>query len=852
MAAMSSAELARGEGRIPSAWTRVPPARTLASPPCDSASVVPSPQTSLSSFMPRRFLVFLFYLLCTSYWFCYSAPVTLRFSEAHSDVWRLRRAGSNDAGPGGRGGGQDREEESAGEEDSSSEDSGEDDEDNEEAELNDDKKEEEAESTDDKEDQEAESVDDKEGEEAESTDDKEGEEAESTDDKEGEEAESTDDKEGEEAESTDDKEGEEAESSDDKEGEEAESSDDEEGEEAESTNDNEGEETESTNDKEGEETESTNDNARDFGGAPPVPASHAWNSLEARGTAYPHAGGDDSTRLTKDLERGRHRRSRFSSSDSRDSYRRAAHKVPRLRDEGGSRHGSRSKDRTGDESARRALQRGRSRSDGYGKDGYRERSKTRALSRRRSKLRSEKEQRVTPNREARSYARAVDEDASGSFRDHLQELASMFSRIGGADSDEDEDDEDLYSIRDEQEKVVVSYAEGFTVSAAGTMVGRRPTDEDAILVNAILPQMPNVRVKAIFDGHGGDEVSRYLADNALTYLSNLTSLRPRDIKAACQALDDAVRKHVWKRAPDAGSTGVIAFIEKVTKPVEVFVVGREIVPEDTDPRSFVPLVEQLRVDALAEGDTETALSLAALVYRYTAGRRSRRRKHRRKPKKIRLGKGEAVFRVVVANVGDSRAVLLHRDGSFTPLSRDQKPEQDTERLRVEAAGGRVFFGGVPRVDNMLAVARSFGDFYMKDNPRLPADKQKIIAVPDIRMFYATPKDYLLLTCDGVFESPTMTYKNVADVIYSVPAGDSVRGRMKHAVKALLDAAYETGSHDNISALLTAFTRRGRFSSHTTLGYSIYTGTGEVIQKGRERQENARVNPEKVKKNVALY
>ncbi|KEP64796.1 UNVERIFIED_CONTAM: protein phosphatase 2C domain-containing protein [Hammondia hammondi] len=707
MAAMSSAELARGEGRIPSAWTR-------ASLPCDSASVVRSPQSSLSSFLSRRFLLILFYLLCTSYWFCSSAPLTLLFSEAHSDVSGYHRAGGNDAGLGGPAGGQNREEESASEEDSSSEDSGEDDTDNEGAEQDD--------------------------------------------------------------------------------------------------------------DKEDEEVESTDGDARDFGA-------------------------DDFTRLTKDLERGRHRGSRFSSSDSRVSDRHRGRKGARLRDEGESQNGSRSKGRTEDESARRASERGRSRSDGYGK-GYRERSKTRASVRRSSKLRPVKEQGVTPNKESRPYARGIDEDASGLLRDHLQELASMFIRTG--DADKDEDDEDLYSIRDEQEKVVVSYAEGFTVTAAGTMVGRRPTDEDAILVNAILPHMPNVRVKAIFDGHGGDEVSRYLADNALTYLSNLTSLRLREIKAACQAMDDAVKKHVWKHAPDAGSTGVIAFIEKVTKPVEVFVVGREIVPEGKDPRFFVPLVEQLRVDALAEGDTETALSLAALTHRYSGGRRWRRRKHLRKAKKIRLGNGDAVFRVVVANVGDSRAVLLHRDGSFTPLSRDQKPEQDTERLRVEAAGGRVFLGPVPRVDNMLAVARSFGDFYMKNNPRLPADKQKIIAVPDIRMFYATPNDYLLLTCDGVFESPAMTYKTVADVMYNVLAGDSVHGRMKHAVKALLDEAYETGSHDNISALLAAFTPRGRFSSHTVLGHSIYTGTGEIIQQGSERQENARVNPEKVKKSVALY
>ena len=42
--------------------------------------------------------------------------------------------------------------------------------------------------------------------------------------------------------------------------------------------------------------------------------------------------------------------------------------------------------------------------------------------------------------------------------------------------------------------------------------------------------------------------------------------------------------------------------------------------------------------------------------------------------------GRAVF---VANVGDSRAVLVHRDGTVTPLSTDHRPAiNDAERRRV--------------------------------------------------------------------------------------------------------------------------------------------------------------------------
>lgn len=64
----------------------------------------------------------------------------------------------------------------------------------------------------------------------------------------------------------------------------------------------------------------------------------------------------------------------------------------------------------------------------------------------------------------------------------------------------------------------------------------------------------------------------------------------------------------------------------------------------------------------------------------------------------------------VRAVGDSRAVLLHDDGMYTPLSRDHRPDQESERRRVEAAGGKVGYTDTWRVDDMLAVARAFGDF----------------------------------------------------------------------------------------------------------------------------------------------
>ncbi|XP_020113828.1 probable protein phosphatase 2C 49 isoform X2 [Ananas comosus] len=62
-------------------------------------------------------------------------------------------------------------------------------------------------------------------------------------------------------------------------------------------------------------------------------------------------------------------------------------------------------------------------------------------------------------------------------------------------------------------------------------------------------------------------------------------------------------------------------------------------------------------------------------------------------------------RIVVANCGDSRAVLS-RDGVAIPLSSDHKPDRPDELQRIEAAGGRVIDWDGPRVNAILAMSRA--------------------------------------------------------------------------------------------------------------------------------------------------
>ncbi|MQM12115.1 hypothetical protein Taro_045029 [Colocasia esculenta] len=64
-------------------------------------------------------------------------------------------------------------------------------------------------------------------------------------------------------------------------------------------------------------------------------------------------------------------------------------------------------------------------------------------------------------------------------------------------------------------------------------------------------------------------------------------------------------------------------------------------------------------------------------------------------------------RIVVANCGDSRAILC-RKGVPVPLSSDHKPDRPDELQRIQEAGGRVIYWDGARVLGVLAMSRAIG------------------------------------------------------------------------------------------------------------------------------------------------
>ncbi|KAK5770246.1 hypothetical protein PVK06_046396 [Gossypium arboreum] len=111
-------------------------------------------------------------------------------------------------------------------------------------------------------------------------------------------------------------------------------------------------------------------------------------------------------------------------------------------------------------------------------------------------------------------------------------------------------------------------------------------------------------------------------------------------------------------------------------------------------------------------------------------------------------------KIIVANCGDSRAVLC-RNGTAFPLSDDHKmrhfilyfkPDRPDELLRIEEAGGKVIYWDGPRVLGVLAMSRAIGDNYLKPF---------IIPKPEVRITERKTEDEcLILGSDGLWDVMT--------------------------------------------------------------------------------------------------
>ncbi|KNC50416.1 serine/threonine protein phosphatase, partial [Thecamonas trahens ATCC 50062] len=196
--------------------------------------------------------------------------------------------------------------------------------------------------------------------------------------------------------------------------------------------------------------------------------------------------------------------------------------------------------------------------------------------------------------------------------------------------------------------------------------------------------------------------------------------------------------------------------------------------------------------------------------------------------------------LVVANAGDSRAVLVAASGEATILTQDHHPQLPGERARIEAFGSRVVAdprSGTARVDGVLAVSRALGDFMFKDYDRDepgPPSACAVTAEPDVVACSLMPGEHvaLILACDGVWD--VLTAAEAAGIVRPMLDADASPSGAAAAAAALVMAACPEADAavralpnrgtDNMSVIIVAFKAEpgARTASYPVHPHGVYS------------------------------
>ena len=105
-------------------------------------------------------------------------------------------------------------------------------------------------------------------------------------------------------------------------------------------------------------------------------------------------------------------------------------------------------------------------------------------------------------------------------------------------------------------------------------------------------------------------------------------------------------------------------------------------------------------------------------------------------------------KVIFANSGDSRAIIIKKNNEIKQITKDHKPDNATEKERIYNAEGCV---NENRVDGELNLSRTIGDLRFKNNKKFDVDKQKIICTPDLYEENLNDIQYIVIGCDGIYD-----------------------------------------------------------------------------------------------------
>ncbi len=275
---------------------------------------------------------------------------------------------------------------------------------------------------------------------------------------------------------------------------------------------------------------------------------------------------------------------------------------------------------------------------------------------------------------------------------------------------------------------------------------------------------------AVFDGHGGPAVSRYLRKNLYANVQAFLPLATVELQAEDETDDSSVENNLSisssrrQRSPtvDDYADALESALEKVDN--EILKISHWSFQGST---AIVIWLHEDHEERASNDDNESASTQRTIL---------------------------------AANIGDSRAVLCREDKAWD-LSRDHKPNDPTEKSRIESFGGSVIwcgetdkFGapiedrGIYRVNGNLALSRAIGD--RSERPAVTAEPE-IISVP-----VRKGDQFIIVATDGLW-----------DVMDSDDAVNYVKISLEAGVEkskiadVMVQEAMRLGTYDNVTVVI---------------------------------------------------
>lgn len=333
---------------------------------------------------------------------------------------------------------------------------------------------------------------------------------------------------------------------------------------------------------------------------------------------------------------------------------------------------------------------------------------------------------------------------------------------------------------------IASVPRPYEVSVRALRGGRLSMEDEFVVVSG-------GRLSAVFDGHGGGGVSQYLRDRLHVIISEQLQQQENAHKSNNKFRGDLKRfmfgkglqgKKTTQLQGDDGADDDASGQSR--SKFDISSIGQ--MPVSTVAAALKASFDQVDKEILNNDEYEYqgSTAVATLLHEANDGTRT----------------------LLSANIGDSRGILS-RKGRAIDLTRDHKPNDDTEKARILAMGEKIewdHYCKVHRVRN-LSLSRAIGDRFAK-----PAVSGEV----EIKRFplYDDKDEFILLASDGLWDvmssQEVVSYvhkrlkappKDGADINCEEDMASLTYLRRKNMSRFIANEALRRGSGDNISVVI---------------------------------------------------